>query len=161
MPTIVLAVAIGLPILIILLLRSEAAIVFFSLCAGTVLLQFVGDNAVLAADAMIPGGDPEMATRLVLLLAPYVLSIYLLRKSVPSTKLFYNILPAIGTGLSGVLLVAPHLPYGAVQALTDGPFWSGLDTSQDLIVGGTMLVSLLSLWLMHRKAHEKGHKKKH
>lgn len=161
MPSIVLALAVGLPVALILLLRSEAAIVFFSLCAGTVLLEFVGENAVLAADALIPGGNPEIATKLVLLLVPFALSIFLLRKSVPSSKLFYNLLPAVGAGLSSVLLVEPLLPFGAQKALTDGPFWTAIFSSRDLIIGATMLVSLLSLWLMHRGGHAKGHKKKH
>ncbi len=162
MSTILLGIAVGVPALAVLLLRVNAAIVFLTLCAGMVLLHFVGDNAILAADAMVPGADPATAAQLALLLGPALATVILLRRTMSSGKLLLNILPAIGMGASAILLVAPYLPQGMAQALAEGTTWQSYKSYQELIIGITCLVSLGTLWGMSRKKGEaKGGKKGH
>lgn len=151
--------AIAVPAVVLVLLRSNAAIAFLSLCAGSVLVRFVGHEANLAGTmfANTKAVDPYM--QVMLLVLPLVLVAIITRKTVPAAKLVVNIIPAIAVGLVGVLLAVPLLSGGAQSAITDTQGWKLLEASQEFVVAVSVAVSIIALWLTKPGHH--GKKKKH
>lgn len=149
--------AIAVPALVLVLLRSNAAIAFFSLCTGSVLVRFVGHEANLAGTmfANTKAVDPYM--QVMLLLLPLVLVAIITRKMVPASKLILNIIPAVAVGLVGVLLAVPLLSGGAHSAITETQGWKILEASQEFVVAVSVAASILVLWLTKPSHGKKKH----
>ena len=167
-PNLILAAIVIAPILVLMLLRINAALVFLSLCLGSVLVQFVAadTNSLLALfSAQAPNTDPpdNETLSLILLLAPAILTAVFMVKTVRNkSKLILNALPAAGVGLLGALLVVPLLPPNLADDIITSSMWSQVEKSQGFIVGLSATVCLLVLWLQRPKAgHEGKHSKKH
>jgi hypothetical protein len=158
-----LAVLIGLvaaPVVLLFLLRVNAALVFLSLCLGNVLVQFAGDDAAsIVGGASTSSYATASTIRLALLVAPAVLTIIFMMGTVRDKKKYFNILPAIVTGvllaLLAVPLLSPGLSYG-IRALDQ---WQQLTEMQSGVVAISTLVCLVFLWASRPK-HDK-HDKKH
>ncbi len=163
---IVLILAIGLPALAVLWWRANAAIIFLSLCAGSLLLHYVAHDTNVAVTVFTHNATITATwLQLAILLAPAILTTVFLRHSMPVSKLLYNLLPAIAVGLVGVLVTVPILSGGISNQLTHTPTWQFLQQYQDVIVGTGAFISLLVLWLTHHRPHHetrgRGHRKHH
>lgn len=160
MQNLALILAIVIPVVLILVLRSNGPVIFLSLCVGAVLVRFVGSDAGLLGSAL--GNNAKAASsysQLGLLLVPPVLSLFFLRHSIRGTKIVFNILPAIAVGLVGVLLAVPLLPGGVQHNMTGSNGWSLLVHQQEIVVIASSLVCLIVLWLApHRDTDKKHHK---
>jgi hypothetical protein len=153
------------PVVVLMALKINAVIVFLSLCLGDVLVQFVSPDAnqfLTLFSAHVPKGvdTGNDFIKVVLLLLPVVLTaIFMIRTIHGYPKLLLNLLPALGVGLLGSLLVTPLLSLGTSQGITSTSIWTQLIKAQDLIVGGSAVVCLLVLWLQRPKTGS--HKEKH
>jgi len=150
------------PILVLMILRINAGVVFLSLCLGYVLMQFLGADARSFAELfMTHAAVSANIMKLGLLLFPAVFTALFMIHTVRGIKLAMNILPALGVGCLVVLLVVPLLSPGLSHAITDLPLWRQAVRLQDLIVGAGALVALLALWLQRSRPKEKEHGKRH
>jgi len=122
-----------------------------------VLVQFVGDDATVMLNLFSsrPAGEISKSTlHLALLLLPALCtSVFMLFSVHGRGRVLYNILPAFGATLLGVLLAVPLLGPGVRYAIQAAPAWHTLAHAQAMIVGGTALLSLLFLWMQR---HDKG-----
>jgi hypothetical protein len=162
-PTIILLVIVAVPIVVLMLLRINAALVFLSLCLGDVLVQFVGNSSNTLLKTF---HSPEAASavagnnnlKLTLLIVPVVLTaLFMIRTVHRGPRLVINILPAAGVGLLGVLLVVPLLPVDLSNNILTSSIWGQVQNAQDLIVGASAVVCLLVLWLQRPKTGGKHH----
>lgn len=150
------------PVLLIVLLRVNAAFVFLALCLGDVLVRFSGNDAVtIVAGASLNAHITASATRLLLLLLPAGLTVLFMIKTVRSSQTILNILPALGAGLLTALFVVPQLPPGLSHAITASHPWGQIQTYQSGLVALSTIVCLLFLWMLRPKHETKGkhHKK--
>lgn len=164
-PVITLAALVAAPIVLLMILRINAALVFLSLCLGDVLIQFVArdttDFLTLHADqvprqAATAGGN---TIKLGLLLLPVILTaVFMIRTIQGRGRLLLNVLPAAGVSLLGALLIVPLLPPGLSHNIVGSSLWNQVTRAQDLIVGASAIVCLFVLWLQRPKA---GGKHKH
>jgi len=156
------AIVVGLlaaPVLVLMILRINATLVFLSLCLGYVLMQFLGaDTQSFAETFMTHAAMSTNVMKLVLLLFPAVFTALFMIFTVRGAKLIVNILPAVAVGCLTVLLVVPLLPPGTSHAITGLTLWQQAVRLQALIVGAGSLISLLFLWLQRprRSGDEKG-----
>ncbi len=143
------------PVVLLMLLRVNAAFAFLSVCLGYVLMQFTSVDVRTFADAFMPqatlGGN---VMQLVLLLGPVLLTMLFMVHTVRGTKFVLNILPAAGVGFLVVLFVTPLLSPGISHAMMMLPIWRQFSRMQSLAVGAGALISLFLLW-SHRPHHEK------
>lgn len=149
-----------LPVVLLMALRVNAALVFLSLCLGDVLVQFVAADAgsILPAMGMHFG---LQTIKLILLGIPVVLTTIFMVRTVRGSRLLLNLLPAAGVGLVGAFLIIPLLPPHLAANVVDSALWRQIKAAQDLIVGLSALLCLLVLWLQRPKAGEgKGKHKK-
>lgn len=149
-PDVILLVLIAVPVLALMVLRVNAALVFLSVCLGSVLLKYVGDEAAYFAGVFLPKVDPN-TLRLILLLIPVVLTSLIMIKTVKGRSLFFNILPAVGTGLVLAFLVVPLLPTGVHHNVVASETWHQVQQCQALIVGLSALICLFILWAQRPK----------
>lgn len=156
MQNIALLAAIIIPVVLLVLLRTNAAVVFLSLCAGALLVTFVGDEAGLVGSAV---GNNSMVVsqyaQVALLLIPAVLSAVILTKSMKGPKGVLNIVPAAAVGLVGVLLAVPLLPYTPQHAISGVSGWSLLEHNRQIVVIASVLVSLVILWFAPPSHHKR------
>lgn len=161
-PLIILVALLTVPLLVLMILRINAALVFLSLCLGNVLVQFIGPDAgtILAStSARVPGtiSPGQSYINLALLLIPVVLTMIIMIHSVHGhAKLAYNLLPAIGVSLLTVLLAVPLLSAGMTGAIVGLPLWKELENLQTLILSVSTMLTLLFLWMQRPKAHDDG-----
>lgn len=157
-PTIILGAIVLVPLVLLMLLRINAALVFLSLCLGDVLIQFVASDtnsfvALLQSSSATKSVPTDNTTiKLILLLLPVVLTALFMIKTVKGAKLLLNILPALGVGLLGALLVVPLLGPGLGHQIITSSLWLQATRAQNLIVGSSALVCLLALWLQRPKS---------
>jgi hypothetical protein len=158
---IILIAIIVLPIVVLMTLRINAALVFLSLCLGAVLTQYVADDAgflmTLPAQNVPQTGSMTLSTiKLGLLLLPVVLTAIFMIRTVRGPRLILNVLPAAGVGLLGALLAVPFLPAGTAASMTSSTLWHQVTNAQDLIVGASALLCLFVLWLQRAKSGGEG-----
>lgn len=166
-PAATLAAIMMIPVVALMVLRINAALVFLSLCLGDVLVQFVAHDAndflATLSNSRItaPTSVSQSTVHIVLLLTPVVLTaVFMIRTVRGHSKLLLNTLPAAGVGLLGALLVVPLLPPGLSYNIINSSLWAQVTRAQDLIVGSSALVCLLVLWLQRPKTGSEG-KRKH
>ncbi len=160
---IALIAAAGLVAALLVFLRTNAAIVFLSLCAGSLLLKYAGSDVNLAANAFSANGSSlsTEAAQLTVLLLPALLTAGVLHKSVSGLKWLFNIGPAISVGVVGILLTVPLLSGGLQGHLVNSTVWHRSQQYQDFIIAVSITASLVVLWLTAGKKHGSKHGKHH
>ena len=159
MPAIaIIALLIGLPILLIFLIHSNASMVFLALCAGFLLTQFIKDESTNILSSFFPtdGSLNSSIVQLTLLYAPALFTGIFMKKGVSGAKALLNIIPAAATGIVGALLAVPLLPGGIQHSIVTTEAWTSLEQYQAFIVSASVLITLLSLWFNKNKHDKKG-----
>lgn len=161
-PIVLIALLIGIPILLIFLIHSNAAMVFMALCAGFLLTQFVTDESTNILSSFFPhnGSLNSSIVQLSLLYAPVLFTALFMKKSVSGAKALFNIIPAAAVGIVGALLAVPLLPGGVQHNIVTTQAWTSIEQYQAFIVSAAVLVSLLSLWFSKPKPDKKSKHKK-
>lgn len=158
-PLIILAVAAGLPVLLAIVLRVSAVFLYVSLAAGYLLLQFLGDDAGLAAGAFISGPNVPMITQFVVLFLPVALTFIFMRRTLPTTKLLLHVIPLVAISMAGVVIALPLLKSPVQQQIFSTQYGNVIKNSQDIAVGIASVLTLLLMWLTYR--HKEPKKGKH
>lgn len=157
---IVLVVALALPVLLFVLLRANAAMVFLSVCLGAVLVDHVAPeaNTMLGLFSAKPSQLSQTTIELALLLVPAIVTTVITALSVHGRlKVVLNIVPAAAASMLLVLLIVPLLPKGLMFAFESQPAWRVLWNSEAFVIGAGALVSLFFLWTQRRnfRRHDK------
>lgn len=165
-PTTILAAIVIVPAVLLMLLRINAALVFLSLCLGNVLVQFVASDASAWLTTFTSSQTTTVVTttnsniKIALLLLPAVLTaIFMIRTVSGSSRLLLNLLPAVGVGLLGALLVVPLLEPQLSHDIIASSLWWNAQQIQNIIVGLSAVVCLVVLWMQRPKSGGSGLKK--
>lgn len=156
-----LIIALIVPLVVLTVLRINAAMVFLSLCLGYVLVEFVAKDADSLISFIAPDVNSVSAStlRLVMLFVPVVLtSIFMVFTMKGHVKVILNTLPAAGVAVLGLLLAVPLFTPGLRYAIESQSLWREISDAQAMIVGITAFVSLIFLWFQ-RRAHKSGHRR--
>jgi hypothetical protein len=162
---ITLAAIILIPVVILMVLRINAALVFLSACLGDVLVQFVAPDAkqflvLFSAHVNKHADTGDNFVKIALLLLPVILTaVFMIRTVHGKGKLVMNLLPALGVSLLLGLLITPLLPNNLSSHLLNTQLWHQLKDAQDLIVGMSSLLCLIALW--YQRPHAGSKKSKH
>lgn len=146
---------IGIPIILVWWLRVNAAMVFLSLCLGYVMVQFLGADVRAFAELFMPDSNVSTSVcKLVLLLAPAVLTAAFMMRSVKGSRRLWNMLPAIAVGTFTALLVVPLLASETTRSIAHIALWQQFLRAQDLVVTAGAIISLLFLWMQRPRPSE-------
>jgi xanthine/uracil permease len=162
MPLAVLIGLVALPVVLLFLLRVNAAFVFLSLCLGSILVRFAGDDAVSIVGGASNSSYATASTiQLALLIAPAFLTVIFMMGTVSDKKKILNILPAAVTGLLLALLAVPLLSPGLSFNITQLDAWQQATDAQSGVIAISTLVCLIFLWASRPKHDDKHKKRKH
>jgi len=147
-----LAILVIVPIVLAMVLKVNAAVLFMSLCVGQILVQYVSNDTIslVTSASARTSSLSESTIQLGLLLLPVVLTAIFMLHSVHGTKSIINLLPAIGFGFLTALFVEPLLSPGFQKTLQHSSIWHQILQAQTLIVGAGAFVALLFLWFQDR-----------
>jgi len=130
--------------------RVPAALVFFSLLVGQLLVSQVAEDVYLFVNTAAQNVGIEWI-KLLLLLLPVILTLLFLKESVSKSKIFVEFVPAILTGMVVVLLIYPLIP--ALQnALNGNSTWQVIDTYKSLITFVASIACLVTSWMSFSKS---------
>lgn len=149
------------PIALLLILRTNATLVFLSLCLGFTVKTLLGGDIRSFAETFFPQVGADTIQLLLLLLPALLTALFLMRSVKGVPRLILNVIPAIAVGCLAAILVIPLLPADLSHAITSLALWKQLVRVQPLVVGGGAVVSLLFLWLQRPSAGKENGNKKH
>lgn len=144
------------PLLLTYLLKSNAALAFFSLCASEILILYTVNDASQLFDQLSYTAPSSDLLNLGILFIPLILTLLLTRRSVMSGgKFLMHALPALCAGALLALLAAPLLS-GTIQAdFSNSQIWTNLIRIQAWVIGAGALSSLLLIWFGGLKRYSK------
>ncbi len=156
---IILALFVFTPVVVLTLLRANAATAFLALCLGSVLGNFVARDLVSGLRGYIAPATQitDTIAALALLWLPVILVAIFMMKTIAPKQRFINALPALAIGLLGVLLSVPFLTPEVRSAVEASDFYQHInDYKAAIVTAGTVLS--LTLLRMRKKSDGK-HKK--
>jgi hypothetical protein len=167
-PAAILALIVVIPAAVLMLLRINAALVFLSLCLGNVLVQFVASDASSWLTYFSSSHTTTVVTttngniKIALLLLPALLTaIFMIRTVTDTPRLLLNLLPSVGVGLLGALLIVPLLEPKLSHDIIASSLWWNAQQAENVIVGLSAVVCLIVLWMQRPKAGHSKHHGKH
>lgn len=148
------------PVFAIVLLKAQGAIVFLSLCLGSVLASYVATDMTDVLTSMRSGQSPlavSQMVRIILLIAPFVLAMLFTSRTVRGGKHLLNLVTALTSGILFALLIVPLLSSDLQRSIMDQTVWHQISSLQTLviIVGATLSMIFL---LMSRPHHQNSKK---
>lgn len=158
-PLVDIALIIIVPVALLFFLRVNAAIVFLSLCLGSVLERFAGSDghafsSLLSSSRLVSGYGIALA----LLLLPAIFTmVVMIGTARGKMRAVLNLLPALAVGTLGLLLAVPLCSPGLRGAVQASVIWHHVQQAQVLVVSLGAIISLLFLWLQRpkRSSHDK------
>lgn len=156
---IILGAIVLVPVLLALLFRVHALFVFLSICAGYFLQFALSDDVDLAFATIVRGSDTIVFARLVLLLLPILLTIFVLRRSQAKSALL-QILPLVFSGLFLAVITMPLLPENLHQIISESEYGGNIKGAEDLIITAAVVSNLVLSWMLFKTKGGK-HSKHH
>lgn len=154
-------IALGMVIAWQLYIRTNTAVVFFSLCAGYVLsLQFASDASLISGTYIRDVSLNRAIVSIALLVLPALLSAVFLRKSVGGAQHMVNFLSAAAVAGLSMLLIVPMLPYTTQKLLADTTTWQALEQFKPVIIIGGVASSVVMIYATSHNKHKFGKKHK-
>lgn len=160
-PLIIVAAMAGVPFLLALILRVNAIYLFLSLMVGDIFVRYLSDDVALAVAAFVRNFNADYAVNLALLAAPFLLTLFILRKSVPKSKVLLNFVPLLLVSAVFVTLALPLLPGALQNDIIQTPAGDILKNSQDLTMSISAVVILVLVWMNARSKDHAKHGKHH
>lgn len=160
---IMLIAALLVPIVVLVLFRINAAMVFFSLCLGYVLVQFVANDADSLISFVAPDAESVSAStlKLAMLFLPPALTMFFMSFSVHGHgRMLLNILPAAAVSTLGLLLAVPLFTPGLRHAIQGQNIWPEFHDAQAMIIGAGALICMVFLLAQSRYLQALEHRRK-
>ena len=152
MPDVVLAILVLAPLAVTLLLKSNAALAFLALCAGFVVISFTNIN-IQDLTKNLSFQLTSSTFNLILLTAPYVLTLLLRRKAFNGqAKAILQYVAALCGGGLLALVAVPLLNESVRLNFANSWAWNDLQKIQTPLIVAGVVISLGLVWF-HKPAH--------
>lgn len=162
-PLVLLGLLAGVPLLLLTILRVKPLYVFVSIITGYLWVQYLGDPADLMVRSMVQVANPDVFARIGLLLIPLVITLLLMRKSLPASALPFQFFLLVANSILLAVLIINLLPSGVRTSLYATNAGDIVRQASDVLIAGIAGLHVLVMWIMrprHSAGHGK-HKKKH
>ncbi len=154
---IIAAVLLFIPILLVLILRTNAALMFFVL-AGSITLQNYLDKDVASFTSTLLNAKNSSLVALLLIVIPFLVAAFAFRHTVAKNALFLHLLLAVGVGGTLLIVLPSYISLGVAGAVAQGVVGTNILPFTSVILSATFLASVVVLWFSHPRS---GHHKKH
>jgi len=156
-PYVLLALIAGLPLVFATLLRVKPLFLFVSIVTGYFWMTFLGDSAEFVFRSMVHVSNPDVLVRVGLLLLPVVLTLVLMRKTLPASALPFQFILLLANSLLLATFLTPLLTAGVQGTIYQTQIGDIFRQSHDVLIAGIAGVLCLVMWFM-RPRHKGKHK---
>ncbi len=150
---------------VLLLTKTNAGLVFLSLCAGNTLLQFADRNLSYINTKLQQNNltsrfiVSHWLLKVIIVLVPVVIVLVLSKHYRSRSKWLIQILPAVATGVLGCLIIIPLLSASAQNSIASSSTWSLIQKYQIPIVALGLLIALADVIHSSRSGRPKHYNK--
>jgi hypothetical protein len=144
----------GLPVALLVGLKTNAGIMFLAACAGLILLESLDPTVVTTAGAIVPG-EGEAFVRLAVVLLSVVFSGVMFRHSVSNSQIPIHILIAFLIGVMLALILPASTGVSWLLETTRESLWQDVNDYRTLVIAGGFSLSLLAILLAKPAKHGK------
>jgi hypothetical protein len=144
----------GLPVALLVGLKTNAGIMFLAACAGLILLESLDPTVVTTAGAIVPG-EGEAFVRLAVVLLSVVFSGVMFRHSVSNSQIPIHILIAFLIGVMLALILPASTGVSWLLDTTRESLWQDVNDYRTLVIAGGFSLSLLAILLAKPAKHGK------
>lgn len=160
-PTLVLLICAGALTVLSLVLRVNAVAIFLTLIAGALVSKLTASDVTQVVNSIVATGLPMTSiVQIVLLVIAPVVLLFGLKGSVKVGALVLQIVPAVAAGVLLVYFVTSMLPYDTQNKVMDSNLYGFVNPYFGLAAAAGLFASVLSLWALKPRHHDK-HKKHH
>lgn len=145
-----LLMAVGLFILAFVL-RVHSSALFIAVTGSYVMSQFINDNG---GYINISSGDNMHLIQLGVFIAPILITLWLMRKSMPTAQFILQFLPHLGNSFMAFILVLPLLSTSVVNQLKTDPIARTFMNADDVIILFAVILQLVLMILTARPTHD-------
>lgn len=147
--------------IILLILKVNGGIVFFSVSVGSMLALKLGSEASLIGSTVIRNDTLDKnIVAAILVIAPIILSILFTRGTVKGGKVLINFVANLATAMLLMILLVPLLPEITNNFLVSNKFWAELEQLLPIILVVGVISSLVLFWTTKGDHHKSGKKHK-
>lgn len=159
-PLILLAIIAFVPLILLTILRVKPLYAFVSIVTGYFWVEFLGEPAELTLRSFVHVNHPDVFASLALLLIPFTLTLYIMKKTLSSNALPFQFFLLVADSLLLMTFLLPLLPPGVQGAIYETHAGTILRQAHDVMIAGIVGLHVLVMWIMRPRSHNK-HKKKH
>lgn len=152
-PLILLAVIAGLPLLLSIVMRVKPLYMFVGIVTGYFWMFFLGESAELTLRSLVRISQPDVVIRLALLLIPVILTLVLMRKTLSSSALPFQILLLIADSALLASFIIPILSAGTQNAIYQTKIGNIFALAHDDIIAIAAGFHLIVMFFMRPKPH--------
>jgi len=142
-----------------LIFRVSGVFLFLSIAVGYLLMTYVGDDAGLVLGMVVKTGKVNIIAQFTVLLTPVVLSLFLLKRTLPKHKIFLHLPLLVASSLSLVALSLPLLDSSMQEKVFANIYGGILRENQDVFVSVAAILAIVIMWATYRHKEDKKHKK--
>lgn len=125
---------VGVPLLILLILKSDPSLVYLSACAGVALQSTVAARLTSA----LRGAHISLSldtVSIILIALPILLAMFLLRGTIVRSKMLFHLPAALSLGVLLALAIVPHLSSSLTQQIVGSQGWDSVQKYGAIAVG--------------------------
>ena len=143
-----------------LFLRSNGALVLFTLCVGQILASLAGSDVSNSISTKVSSPRPIFTiVQIVLLVVPALFVMFIYRRAAKADILLHIFTYAVAVILC-FSAISTFLPYAAQTSVQDSSVYHQIHSYVGVILSAGIIFSLVILWLK-KPHHDKKHGKKH
>ncbi len=146
-----------IPLLLVLFLRTNSAILFFVLCGASTLQTYLDKDVSGFVSSILPGQNVQIFA-LFLFIMPFIVAAIAFRKSVSGSQLPFHIFLALLVGGCLVFIGPQFLPTSVMDTIKESEPYQVLQPYTSLVIALAFLMSTVFLWLTHPHRHHGGKK---
>jgi hypothetical protein len=158
-PLILVIVCLALPLVLAVLFRINAVLLFLSIAIGGLLARHLGADAAWVLATFVKDPNLQAYTNIALLLLPVALTYFLLKKTLVGSKILLQFIPLVLVSLMIGSLVISYLPGGIQFDIYQTEVGKVVKQATDVLIAGTAVVIMLLAWFTLREKHGGKHGK--
>jgi hypothetical protein len=160
-PLIVLCLLIGLPLVLTAGLRIKPLYVFVSIMCGYFWSLLLGDPAELILRSVVHINHLDVIVRIVLLLLPLAITLFLMRKTLSASALPFQFGLLLADSILLTTLLLPLLTPGVQTAVYLTNSGNVFRQAHDVLIAGIVGLHVLVMWFMRPRHGDHGGHSKH
>ncbi len=147
-----------IPFLLVLFLRTNAAILFFVLCGAATLQTYLDKDVSSFTGAIFPGGNNHLLSMFIFIF-PFVVAAVAFRHTVSKSHLPFHLLLGLLVGSCLVFVGPQFLTPDMMSTIRSSQPYQSMEAYSSLIIAASLLLSTVFLWVSHPRHH--ADKKRH